>query len=182
MDERTPLLILGLGNTVCGDDGLGIAAIERLLRAYEIPPGVTVIDGGTLGLSLLPWIEDARYVILVDAIRAEDDPGALVRLDGDEVGPAVAQRLSPHQIGVADLLDGARWRERYPEEVVLLGLVPLTIDLCVGVSAPVAANLDRLVDAVACETGRLGYPLTLRADDEATRDRSAGRGLASAGM
>jgi hydrogenase maturation protease len=182
MDERIPLLILGLGNTICGDDGLGIVAVERLRAGYEIPLGVAVIDGGTLGLSLLPWVEDAQRVLLVDAIGSDDPAGTLVRLDGDDVGPAVAQRLSPHQIGVADLLDGARWRGRYPDEVVLLGLVPLTLDLSVDVSPPVAARLDRLVDAVVLEAARLGYQFTPRATDEIVHDRNAGRGHVATGM
>ena len=65
----TPLLVLGLGNRICGDDGLGIEAVARLLEAWEAPEGVRILDGGTLGLSLLPELELARRAILVDAIR-----------------------------------------------------------------------------------------------------------------
>ena len=95
------LLVLGLGNVLCGDDGLGAVAIARLTDRYEIPDGMSILDGGTLGLSLLPYIEDSEKVILVDAINAEEPPGSFVRLEGDEVGPAVAGRLSVHQVGVA---------------------------------------------------------------------------------
>lgn len=166
MDERTPLLILGLGNTICGDDGVGVVAIGALVRRYDLPSGVIVVDGGTLGLSLLPWIEDAARVILVDAVGAEAPAGSFVRLEGDDVGPAVAHRLSPHQIGVADMLDGARLRGRYPDQVILLGLVPQCLDLSVELSGPVAANLPRLVDEVVAEAARLGFRLAPRASDE----------------
>jgi len=167
------LLILGLGNVLCGDDGMGAVAVARLREQYEIPEGVSVLDGGTLGLSLLPHVEDAEKVILVDAIRADGPPGSAVRLDGDDVGPAVAGRLSVHQVGVADLLDAARWRGRLPEELVLLGLVPGTLELGVTLSARVEAGLPGLVDRVVREASRLGFQLHPRRHDVARdSDRS----------
>jgi hydrogenase maturation protease len=160
MSSSTPLLVLGLGNVLLGDDGVGAAAIALLLDRYEPPPRARVLDGGTLGLSLLPYLEDAESVILVDAIRTDRAAGSLVRLDGEEVAPAVATRLSPHQIGVSDLLDGARWLGRYPARLVLLGLVPDTMDLVVGLSPQVAPSLPALVDGIVDEAGRLGFRFT----------------------
>jgi hydrogenase maturation protease len=162
------LLVLGLGNVLCGDDGLGAVAISRLRARYEIPGGMSVLDGGTLGLSLLPYLEDAEKVILVDAICAEAPPGSFVRLDGEEVGPAVAGRLSVHQVGVADLLDAARWRGRLPEELVLLGLVPETLEVGLTRSARVEAGLPGLVDRVVQEVSRLGFELYPRSHDAAS--------------
>ena len=157
MNERTPLLILGLGNVLLEDDGVGSAAVAQLLDRFDVPDGVRVFDGGTLGLSLLPYLQSADTVILVDAVRADAPPGTLVRLDGDEVGPAVATRLSPHQVGVADLLDGARWLEQYPRRVVLWGLVPASMDLAVGLSPSVHASLADLVDRVVAEAAGMGF-------------------------
>ena len=173
------LLILGLGNVLCGDDGLGAVAIARLRARYEIPEGMSVLDGGTLGLSLLPYVEDAEKVILVDAIRAEAPPGSFVRLEGEEVGPAVAGRLSVHQVGVADLLDAARWRGRLPEELVLLGLVPETLEVGLTRSARVEAGLAGLVDRVVEEVSRLGFELYPRSHD-AARDSDRSRDYARA--
>jgi hydrogenase maturation protease len=160
----SPLLILGLGNVLLGDDGVGSAAVAALVDQYETPDRVSVLDGGTLGLALLPYLEEASSVVLVDAVRAEAPPGALVRLAGDEVGPAVATRLSPHQIGVADLLDGARWRDRYPSRVVLLGIVPESLDLDVGLSPSVAASLPALVECVVEEARACGFQFSRRAN------------------
>jgi hydrogenase maturation protease len=157
MNKRVPLLILGLGNVLLEDDGVGSAAISLLLDRFEPPPDVRVFDGGTLGLSLLPYLEMSDAVILVDAVRTDGAPGDLVRLDGDDVAPAVATRLSPHQVGVADLLDGARWLERYPARVVLLGLVPASMELSVGLSPLVRTSLSDLVDLIVQEAARLGF-------------------------
>ena len=162
MSDRCRLLILGLGNALLADDGIGPAAVTCLETRYHVPDDVQVLDGGTLGLSLLPYVEDADAVILIDAVAADASPGTFVRLDGEDVGPAVSTRLSPHQIGVADLLDGARWLERYPRRVVLLGLVPESIDLRFALSPCVDRALPALIDSVVDEAATLGVALTPR--------------------
>lgn len=155
----TDVLVLGLGNVLLGDDGLGPTAVARIERDYRIPPGVRLEDGGTLGLSLLGLIAESRHVILVDAVRTDAAPGTLVRLDGEDVAAAVRDRLSPHQVGVADLLEAARLIDRYPETVALLGLVPDSIELAVVRSKAVEDGLDMLVTAVVGEVQRFGYEL-----------------------
>jgi hydrogenase maturation protease len=166
-DDRTvPLLVLGLGNVLCGDDGLGAVAVHLLERRYRAPDGALVLDGGTLGLSLLPTLEQARDAILVDAIRADSAPGSFVRLEGDDVAPAVAARLSVHQVGVLDLLEAARWRERYPPRLVLLGLVPESLELGVVRTAAVEAGLAGLVDRIVAEARGLGHDFVPRSEGE----------------
>ena len=159
------ILVLGLGNVLCTDDGLGVVAVAHLAESYELPEGVQAMDGGTLGLSLLPYVEEAEKLILVDAVRTDAPAASPVRLEGDEVGPAIAHRLSPHQVGVADLMDAARLRDRYPREVVLLGLVPESLETRLGLSPVLAAAVPALVERVAEESRRLGIPLLRRAHD-----------------
>ena len=153
------VLVLGLGNVLLADDGLGAAAVARVERDYCVPPGVQLVDGGTLGLSLLDLLTDSEHVILVDAVRTDGPPGTLVRLDGKDVHDAVRDRLSPHQVGVADLLDAARLIDRYPTAVTLLGLVPDAIDLAVARSSAVDGGLDELVSAIVREVQSLGYKM-----------------------
>jgi hydrogenase maturation protease len=142
-----------------GDDGLGALAVDRIERDYLVPLGVRLEEGGTLGLSLLGLIADSDHVILVDAVRTDDPPGTLVRLDGADVMDAVRDRLSPHQVGVADLLDAARLIDRYPTAVRLLGLVPDSIDLALVRSSAVDGALGELVAAVVREVESLGYKM-----------------------
>lgn len=157
-----PLLVLGLGNLICADDGLGVAAVHRLLELYEPPEGARVLDGGTLGLSLLPVLEDAERVILVDAIADDAPPGAPVRLTGEDVAPAMAERLSVHQVGVSDLLDGARWRDRMPSTLVLLGIVPESVELGLARSPRVEQRLPELVERIVEEARSLGFEFRSR--------------------
>lgn len=152
------LLILGLGNVLCTDDGLGPTAIAHLDRNWEFPPGCAALDGGTLGLSLLGLIEDSRQVILIDAVELDQPPGTLVRLEGAALEPAVRERLSVHQVGVADLIDALALLGRQPETLLLLGAVPASIGLGLGLSPPLAAVLPALVDHIVAEATRLGAP------------------------
>jgi len=170
MTRACELLILGLGNVLCGDDGVGCAVVAELGRTYRAVEGVEVLDGGTLGLSLLPHLTAARRAILVDAVSAAAAPGTLVRLSGGEVPPAVWGRLSPHQVGVADLLQGAQLLGECPSTLVLLGLVPATIELGIGLSPQVRASLPRLLGAVVAEAKALGFSLPVRGDDEICRE------------
>lgn len=157
-DPPPAVVVLGLGNVLLSDDGVGVAAAHRLQRGWEMAPGVTVLDGGTLGLSLLPYIERAHHLLLLDAVRAEGRPaGTLLRLEGQDVPPAVAHRLSPHQIGVADLLTGAVWIERHPDVVTLLGVVPEHIELGAARTPAVEGALPALVAAAVGELGRIGF-------------------------
>ena len=175
-DKTIEVLVLGLGNVLLGDDGLGAAAVARVERSYRIPADVHLEDGGTQGMALLGMIAESRHVILVDAVRTDDPPGTFVRIDGDEVMDAVRDRLSPHQVGVADLLDSARLIECYPASVTLLGLVPETIELSVERTGAVEAGLDTLVEAVVREVKSLGY--TMRREGEGDGPPHAMRDLA----
>jgi len=171
-DGAPSALVLGLGNLLCGDDGLGIVALEVLRRRFEPPANVALVDGGTLGLSLLPTLESARSVWILDAVAADAPPGTLVSLEGEAVEPALRERLSPHQIGVADLLDALHWRDTWPTRLRVLGLVPESFALEIGLSPRVSQGLESLVTAVAGELEACGHtlrPRTGESDDSVAR-------------
>lgn len=165
--EPGHILVLGLGNVLLADDGVGAAALARLERDYYVPSAVRLVEGGTLGLFLLDEIAAAEHLVLVDAVATGAAPGSLVRLDGAEVIDAVRERLSVHQVGVADLLDVARLLGRYPASVVLLGLVPGAITLSVTRTPAVERGIAALVSAVVQEVKSLGYDLVPRMRDRA---------------
>jgi len=157
------LLVLGLGNVLCADDGVGISAVLQLLQRYQPARGVRVLDGGTMGLSLLPELERAEQAIFVDAIRDGDSlPGSLVRIEQEDVMHAAATRLSVHQIGVTDLLEGASLRSRCPRKLILCGVVPQSIELRFGLSPSVAAAVPKLIELVLQEAAALGKPFRER--------------------
>jgi len=159
-------LVLGLGNILFGDDGVGVRVVERLQSRYDIPVGLRVLDGGTLGLDLLPYVEDADRLLLIDAVQAGQEPGTLLRLEGKKVPAFLALKLSPHQMALPDLLAAARLRGRYPSEVVLWGVQPGSMTTTLDLSPPVASQIDTLLDRVLVDLGRWGIEPTRRPDYE----------------
>jgi hydrogenase maturation protease len=174
------LLVLGLGNLLCRDDGAGLAALSWLSERYLAPEGALLLDGGTLGLSLLPCLEDADEAILLDAVRVEGAPGTLVRLEGEAVTAAARERLSVHQIGVADLLEGARWMRRLPSRLVLLGVVPATVGLGVGCSPAVAAAVPGLAELAVQTARHWGHRFRRKPDARGDANRGGARRLPGA--
>lgn len=156
------ILVLGLGNSILRDEGLGVRAVERLAERYALPAGVAAREGGTLGPHLLPNLEGVRDLLVVDAVRADRPPGALVRLEGAALTAALAPRSSLHQFGLAELLALAGLLGAPPRRTVLWGMVPLLVEPGLELSPPVAAALDALADAVAGELRAWGAPMVAR--------------------
>lgn len=144
-------LVLGLGNTIMSDDGIGPKVIEQLQQNTGLPEGVLLLDGGTLGLDLLPRLEGVQRLIIVDAVEIGKPAGTCVRLAGDEVPMALETKLSPHQMGMKDLLAVARLMGQLPDEIVLIGVQPACLEMDTELTAPVAAALPTLVAMVQTE-------------------------------
>jgi hydrogenase maturation protease len=149
-------LVLGLGNLLLRDEGIGVRVVERLQECYEFPDSVWVMDGGTQGLDLLPYVEDADHLLVVDALDLGAEPGTLGRLEGEEIPAFLDIKISPHQMGLADLLAAARLRGLLPQELVLWGVQPGVIEVGLELSPPIAAQVDTLVSNVLTELDRWG--------------------------
>jgi hydrogenase maturation protease len=142
--------VLGLGNTLHSDDGVGPRAIEKLRRAAGVPEDVSLIEGGTLGLELLTYVWDCSYLLVLDAVDFGQPPGTLVRMSSQEL-QALPSKGSVHQLGVADLLVALRVLARRQPTVVLLGVQPATTDWGTELSPSVMASMDFLVEAALGE-------------------------------
>ncbi len=147
-------LILGVGNVLLHDEAIGVWVAEWLKRKFDFPQDVTIVEGGTLGLDLLPCLVGVERLLLVDAVKLGKRPGEIVRLEGDEIPRALALKVSPHQVGVADLLASARLSGYEPSSVVLWGMEPKWLEPGLGFSQTVARALPSLVDEVLGELRR----------------------------
>lgn len=152
----TDTLVLGIGNLIMTDDGVGVRVVQHLRERYRFPENVTVLDGGTLGLDLLPYLEGVKRLLVVDAVATGGPPGTLVRLTGEEIAVAFRTKLSPHQTGLQDLLLVAELQGFAPEEMILLGVQPGEIGMGIGLTPPVAAQVEDLVAGVLEELGGWG--------------------------
>lgn len=149
-------LVLGLGNVLLSDEGVGVHVIRLLRERYRFPQEVEILDGGTLGLDLLPRVEDVQQLIVVDALQLNAEPGTVARLEGDALSAVLSLKYSPHQMGFGDVLALARLRGSLPAEVVVWGIQPAVLDVGLELSPPVAAQVETLVQSVLAELQRWG--------------------------
>jgi len=142
------ILVLGLGNILLMDEGLGVRAMELFDSQWSVPDHVSVIDGGTCGMDMLDLIASHRHLIAVDAVRTGAPAGTLVTLRGEQVPAYFKGKLSPHQLGLCDLLASLRLQGEEPESVTLIGCVPLTLGTGLDLSAETEALLPALVQTI----------------------------------
>lgn len=152
------VVILGIGNILMSDEGIGVHAVEALQQRFLLPDNVDVVDGGTTGMELLPDLQGAQHLIVVDAVRVGVAPGTVVRLEGDEVPAFFKTKLSPHQVGLSDVLAALRFSGGEPERVVLIGVQPVSLDMAMELSPEVAAKMDRVLELVTAELATIGAP------------------------
>ena len=172
MEDRSTAttLILGVGNLLISDEGVGLRILERLAEKYELPEEVQTLDGGTLGLDLLYYLEGIENLLIFDAVEMGKEPGALIRLEGDAVPSFLSVKISPHQIGIPDMLFAAKLRDLYPQELVLWGVQPGVLEMSLELSPPVAAQVDVVVEKAVEELTRWGVPPTPRAPQPEAED------------
>jgi hydrogenase maturation protease len=138
-------LVLGVGNKLMSDEGVGVHVIERLAAGYDIPEEVQVLDGGTLGMDLLYYLEGIENLLLVDAVEAHKEPGTIIRLEGEDVPSFLSLKISPHQLGVPDMLAAARFKDLYPKRLVLWGIQPELLEIGLDLSPLIESKVDTLV-------------------------------------
>lgn len=156
--------ILGLGNVLMGDDGLGPAVVRAFDAEYAVGPGVQVVDLGTPGLNLLPWLADVDRIILVDTVKSDLPPGTLRLYDKDDLlRHAPVARVGPHDPGVKDALLALEFAGRAPREVIVIGVVPGRSDISLSLTPSVAAAVPLAVAAIKTALERFGAPPTRRA-------------------
>jgi hydrogenase maturation protease len=142
------ILVLGVGNTLMRDDGVGVRLMEALSAVEPELPGVEYLDAGTLSFLLLPRIEDCAALLVLDAAHLESHPGAIRCLEGTAMDEFLrTARCSVHEVGVRDLLDVARLTGRLPERRAFIGMQPLETGWGELLSTPVTAALAEAVSA-----------------------------------
>jgi hydrogenase maturation protease len=156
--EPCRTLVVGLGNPLMADDGLGLAALERLREAWEIPVEVTLIDGGTWGMMLLPMIEEAEELLLLDAVRAGGKPGTLTRLEREALPRYFSHKISPHQIDLREVLAVAELRGRLPNRIAVIGVEPELVEMRHSLSPSVEERVGEVVLAAVERLELWGHP------------------------
>ncbi len=152
-------VVLGIGNTILSDEGVGVRAAEALQAAFELPEDVEVIDGGTAGMELLGPLSDVDLLVVLDAVKKGQPPGTLVKLAGDEVPVFFRAKLSPHQISICDVLASLEFIGDRPKDMVLIGVEPDSLELGLEMTPAIAARIPQMVDMAVAELAARGVQL-----------------------
>ncbi|NOZ05340.1 MAG: HyaD/HybD family hydrogenase maturation endopeptidase [Chloroflexi bacterium] len=147
---QTPprILVLGVGNILLQDEGVGVHVVRRLEEQFRFPEHVELLDGATAGLELLPYFDGVGRLLVVDVVDAGKPPGTIVRLDGEELPAFFSVKISPHQLGLSDLLAVAELTGKRPAETVAIGIQPASLETGLELSPVVADHLADIVAAV----------------------------------
>lgn len=145
-----PILVLGLGNILLRDEGVGVRVVEAM-EGINLPPGVEILDGATAGLDLLDVLADRRKVIVIDAIGGDSEPGTVLRLNSEDLAPRNGQVVSLHQIGLLETLAAARQLDIAPDEVIVLGVTPRDVGCGLALSPQTARLVPRIIEFVLAE-------------------------------
>lgn len=144
--EPASAMLIGLGNLIMGDEGVGVHAMRRLEADYEFQPRVELVDGGTSGLDLLPLLKDQRRLLLIDALASDASPGTIRVIRNGEIRSALTEKVSLHHLGVADLLALAELLDYAPPEIVLIGIVPERLEMELALSERLRAGMSEVVE------------------------------------
>jgi hydrogenase maturation protease len=159
-------LILGIGNLLWADEGFGVRCVEEFARRYRPPAALTVMDGGTQGLYLLPYVQAARRLVVFDAVDFGLAPGTLHVVENDAVPRFMgAKKMSLHQTGFQEVLAAAELTGQLPEELLLIGVQPVELDDYGGSLRPaVRAQIGPAVDLAVARLAEWGIALEPLAD------------------
>ncbi|MEH7354416.1 HyaD/HybD family hydrogenase maturation endopeptidase [Neobacillus drentensis] len=142
------ITILGIGNTLFSDEGVGIHLLPLLEEALKEDENIEIIEGLTDGMKLLGPVEDAENLIIIDAINSGKEGGTIIKLEGDEIPAYFGIKMSIHQLGFQEVLFAAKMRERYPKQIVMYGMQPTSLQLGIGLTETNQSMLNELANVV----------------------------------
>lgn len=144
----TKISLIGLGNLLLSDEGVGVHIIEELRKNYEIPEELSVLDGGTLGLNLLPSIEGKEKIIFIDATDLQKEPGTIVIIEDENLPSFLAPKLSFHHVGLADILFASTFQGNRPAKVILIGIQPEKLMVGLSLSETLTKKIPEFIEVI----------------------------------
>ena len=156
------VLVLGIGNILLSDEGVGPYVVERLRGEYQLPDSVSIVDGGTSGMDLLDLVATHDRLLIVDCGALDAEPGTVQEFVGQAVPAFFNTRISPHQIGLSDLLAGAALIGALPTELALIAIQPLSCELDLELTPTGRKAADRALQVLLARLDQWDVPVTQR--------------------
>lgn len=146
--SRKGISVLGLGNLLMQDEGIGVHIANLLIDKYTFSPEIQIIDGGTTGTDLLPYFEDSEKVLIVDAVNFEKEPGYIDIIKNEDILTTITSKISLHHLGLSDVLSVIKLLNISPKEITLIGIQPFKMELGMEVSEEMRGLLNQITDLV----------------------------------
>ncbi|MFQ3574119.1 MAG: HyaD/HybD family hydrogenase maturation endopeptidase [Thermodesulfovibrionales bacterium] len=154
--------LIGLGNILLSDEGIGVHAINLIRQRYAFEPEIDIIDGGTLGLDLLHFFENRNDVVIVDAVNLKQAPGYIKILRNEEIPSTINKKLTVHHIGLADILSSLRLLGKYPKNIVLVGIQPKSLEMTLDMTDVLKDRLEDIIQFTIKELEVIGHKCALQ--------------------
>ncbi|HTP05264.1 MAG TPA: HyaD/HybD family hydrogenase maturation endopeptidase [Nitrospirota bacterium] len=138
--------VLGIGNILLSDEGVGVHAVNAIKKKYAFSPEIEILDGGTMGLDLLPIFQTQDKIIIIDAVDFKKEPGHVGAIEGNKIPTVLNTKLSVHHIGFSDLLYAAKLTRDIPPEVYLIGIQPKSFDVGLEMTDEIRMHLDDIIE------------------------------------
>ncbi|MBC8214494.1 MAG: HyaD/HybD family hydrogenase maturation endopeptidase [Candidatus Marinimicrobia bacterium] len=147
-NNESDIVILGLGNTLLMDEGVGVFVANKLKDTYNFNPQIEIIDGGTFGLDLLPYIENKEKVLIIDAVNFGRQSGYIGVLKNDEIVVQINTKMSVHHIGLSDIISATKLRDTEPNEMVMVGIQPKSLDTGMELTTEIRNKIDDIIKII----------------------------------
>jgi len=154
------IAILGIGNLLQKDEGVGVHLINRLEKEYMFSPHISLIDGGTMGTDLLPYLEENDKVIILDAVNFNEAPGFIGVIENDDILRRLNTKLSIHHLGLTDVLSSARLLDIEPSEIYLIGIQPKNIEMGTELTDEINQQTSKMIDAAIKKLNEWGIEVS----------------------
>lgn len=162
MESKEIITVLGVGNILLTDEGLGVHIINQLKEEYIFPPEVQLLDGGTMGMELLSYMRNTEYLLLVDAIKGGQEPGTVYEFQHEDTENYFTDHISVHEVGMQDILRIRTLQEDPLKDAVVIGAEPASLELGFEVSPMVAPHMDEIKARVIKQLKKWNVEVTKR--------------------
>jgi hydrogenase maturation protease len=160
--KEPTITILGLGNILMTDEGVGVHTVNEFEKRYEVPDYVELIDGGAAGLDLIPFIEGREKGLMVDAVNFDREPGYIDTLENEAIPVRLATKASMHHLGLMDVLSIVKLSGNYPKEVCIIGIQPKSLELGLDMTPEIWDKKESLIEQMAAKLREWNIPCALR--------------------
>jgi hydrogenase maturation protease len=163
--ENKKIGILGIGNLIVGDEGFGVHTVRYLEEHYTFPDNVLIKDGGTAGIYMSPFLEECDPVLVIDVVDIDAEPGSMHYYSSEDVKAGkISTRMSPHQLGLLEILEICKLRDAAPETLEFYCVVPHTLETSTELSEVVAPRVKEISEIVLKRLAELGVEVTRRSE------------------